>query len=309
MATKTVIIIAGPTAVGKTAVAIELAKQLSTEIISADSRQCYKELRIGVARPSEGELSRVQHHFIASHSIHEKVTAAGFESYALQKAAEIFEHHDQLVMVGGTGLYIKAFCEGLDEIPEVKVEIRNEIIDAYKAKGLDWLQEEIQRLDPKFYQEGEIRNPHRLIRALEVVRSTGQSVLSFRKGEKKPRPFNVMKIALDLPKQQLHQNIDTRVEQMMEAGLEKEARALYPLRHLQALQTVGYKELFDHFNGEITLSQAIELIKKNTRQYAKRQMTWFRKDGEFEWVDAAALHVVEKVRKGMPPPTPSSGER
>lgn len=283
---KTVIVIAGPTAVGKTAVAIEVAKRFQTEIISADSRQCYKELNIGVARPSEEELHEVKHYFIASLSIHQKITAADFEKYALQKSEEIFERKDIVVMVGGTGLYIKAFCEGLDEIPQVPEVIRNEIVYEYEQKGLNWLQQEVEKLDSKFYSVGEVQNPQRLMRALEVYKATGKSVLDFRKGKKAKRDFDVIKIALYLPKEELHRNINNRVDKMMEHGLLEEVRLLIPYQHLNALQTVGYKELFEYFNSEIDLKDAVELIKKNTRQYAKRQMTWFRKDKEFVWLGA-----------------------
>lgn len=281
---KTVIVIAGPTAVGKTAVAIDVASYFQTEIISADSRQCFRELNIGVARPSEEELKQVRHYFIASHSIHEKISAAYFEEYALEKSREIFQHHNVVVMVGGTGLYIKAFCEGMDEIPEVPELIRSEISGLYKEKGLEWLQREVQQLDPEFYKVGEIKNPQRLLRALEVVKATGRSVLAFRKGAKAERDFDVIKIALELPKEQLHRNIETRVDKMTEQGLLEEVRSLIPYQHLNALQTVGYKELFDYFNGETDLPSAIGLIKRNTRQYAKRQITWFKKDREYTWL-------------------------
>lgn len=289
---KTVIIIAGPTAVGKTSVAIEVARHFNTEIISADSRQCYKELNIGVARPSARELAAVKHHFIASHSIHEKVNAITFETYALQKAAEIFQQNDVAVMVGGTGLYIRAFTEGMDEIPEVPEVLHNQIILDYKNNGLQWLQQQVEKNDPEFYKAGEVQNPQRLMRALEVYKATGRSILSFRKGEKAERNFNVIKIALELPKDELHRNINNRVDQMMEHGLEEEVRSLIPHRHLNALQTVGYKELFGYFNGEIVLQQAVEEIKKNTRQYAKRQMTWFKKDKEFVWAVPVVSGVV-----------------
>jgi tRNA dimethylallyltransferase len=280
---KTVIIIAGPTAAGKTSVAIAVAKHFETEIISADSRQCYRELNIGVARPSEDELAQVKHYFIASHSIHEKVNAVTFENYALEKTAKIFEEHDVAVMVGGTGLYIKAFTDGMDEIPEVPEAIHDEIVQAYKVNGLEWLQQQVQQNDPEYFKTGEIQNPQRLMRVLEVYRATGRSVLHFRKGKKTQRNFRIKKIALELPKEELHRNINTRVDQMIEHGLIEEARSLVPCQHLNALQTVGYKELFDHFKGETTLPEATELIKKNTRQYAKRQLTWFRKDKEFVW--------------------------
>lgn len=286
---KTVIIVAGPTAVGKTAVAIELAKALETEIISADSRQCYKELNIGVARPSEAELAAVPHHFIASHSIHEKINASVFEQYTLEKAGEIFKRQNVVVMVGGTGLYIKAFCEGMDEVPEVPELVRQEIIADYNKNGLPWLQQQVQVLDPEFYEKGEVQNPQRLMRALEVFKATGNSILSFRKGKKAEREFNVIKIALELPKEQLHHNINTRVDKMLEAGLLEEIRSLVPYQHLNALQTVGYKEPFDYFNGVIGLPDAVQLIKKNTRQYAKRQMTWFRKDEAYHWLSSYDL--------------------
>ncbi|MFL5742292.1 MAG: tRNA (adenosine(37)-N6)-dimethylallyltransferase MiaA [Flavisolibacter sp.] len=288
MIQKTAIIIAGPTASGKTSMAIDIALQLGTEIISADSRQCFRELNIGVARPSEEELQKVKHHFIASHSIHEKITAITFEQYALEKAKEIFRDHDHLVMAGGTGLYIKAFCEGMDEIPEVPDAIHREIVYEYKQHGLFWLQEQVKKLDPAFYAVAETDNPQRLMRALEVFKSTGQSIRDFRKGKKKQRDFQIRKIALQVPKEELHRRIDVRVEQMMERGLLREVESLLPYQHLNALQTVGYRELLDHMNGEISLQEAINRIKTNTRHYAKRQMTWFKKDGEYEWREAAS---------------------
>jgi tRNA dimethylallyltransferase len=290
--TKTVIIIAGPTAVGKTAISIEIAKHFGTEIISADSRQCYKELKIGVARPSDDELAAVPHHFIASHSIHQTVNAGIFEQYALEKASKIFQHKDVVVIVGGTGLYIKAFCEGIDEIPEVPEVIRKEVISAYEQYGLSWLQEQIKIFDPEFYAVGEIQNPQRLMRALEIFKATGKSVLHFRKGKKIERNFNIIKIGLELSKEELHRNINTRVDKMIEAGLLDEVRSLIPYQHLNALQTVGYKELFDHFNNKINLATAIEEIKKNTRQYAKRQLTWFKKDKNYSWLMPDANKVL-----------------
>lgn len=277
------IIVAGPTAVGKTAVAIHLAKHFATSIISADSRQCYKELNIGVARPSAKELAAVNHYFIASHSIHDEITAAGFEQYALEKATMLFQEHDTVIMVGGTGLYIKAFCEGLDLIPAINPAIREQIISNYNSRGLAWLQGEVQQKDPAFYASGEIQNPQRMMRALEVVESTGQSVLTFRKGEKAKRDFKIMKIGLELPKEELHHRIHTRINHMMQAGQLEEVRGLIPYKHLNALQTVGYKELFEYLDGKTTLENAVEHIKTNTRQYAKRQMTWFKKDAEVKW--------------------------
>jgi len=292
---KSVIIIAGPTGVGKTAVAIELARHFKTEIISADSRQCYKELNIGVARPSVEELNTVPHHFIASHSIHEKVDAAVFEQYALQKANELFQKHDIIIMVGGTGLYIKAFCEGMDDIPEVKGEIRNKIIQQYEANGRDWLQKEVKLKDPEFYRVGEIQNPQRMMRALEVIESTGHSILYFRKGKKEKREFAIIKTALELPKEELHRNINTRVDKMIEAGLTDEVKNLLPYRDLNALQTVGYSEIIDYLDDKISLLKAAEQIKTNTRQYAKRQMTWFKKDKEIKWIERTEIDEMKSI--------------
>jgi tRNA dimethylallyltransferase len=274
---------------------VELARTLQTEIISADSRQCYRELKIGVARPSEEELQLVPHHFIASHSIHEKLDAAVFENYALQKAAQIFQHHDYAVMVGGTGLYLRAFCEGMDAIPSIPEAIRNEISQAYAQQGLAWLQQQVQQLDPQFYREGEIQNPRRLMRALEVFKASGKSILSFRKGVAAERPFQIIKFALNIPREQLHRHINKRVEGMMEAGLLAEVESLVPYQHLNALQTVGYKELFDYLNGQCTLADAVADIKTNTRQYAKRQLTWFRKDTSYTWIPPETEHILSHI--------------
>lgn len=288
---KTVIIIAGPTAVGKTGVAINIANAFGTEIISADSRQCYKELNIGVARPSAEELAAVPHHFIASHSITEKVTAAVFEQYALQKVHGLFKNLDVVVMTGGTGLYIKAFCEGLDAIPDVPEALHQQVINGYKQNGLAWLQQEVQQADPQFYAHGEIQNPQRLMRALEVYKATGKSIEAFKRGVKAQRNFRIIKTALYLPKEALHHNIDTRVDAMLEKGLIEEVQRLLPYKEVNALQTVGYKEIVQYLQGEISKELAVDLIKKNTRQYAKRQLTWFRKDAAYNWFlpDAATL--------------------
>jgi len=300
-AQKTVIVIAGPTAVGKTAIGIEVAKHFGTEIISADSRQCYREMKIGVARPSEAELAEVPHHFIASHSIHQKLTAASFEAYALAKAEELFQQYNHVVMVGGTGLYIKAFLEGMDEIPEVPHELHQEVIAQYNVYGIPWLQNEIERLDPKFWARGETKNPQRMMRALEVVMATGRSVLDFRTGEKKHRGFSVIKLALELPREKLYHNINRRVDLMMEVGLLDEVKALHPFRRLNALQTVGYKELFQYLDGEIDLATAIEEIKKNTRHYAKRQLTWFRKDKDYRWTQPDFARVLPLLHHQLRP--------
>jgi tRNA dimethylallyltransferase len=288
---KTVIIVTGPTASGKTAVAIDIALRYKTEIISADSRQCFRELNIGVARPSEEELAKVHHYFIATHSIQEEVTAALFEEYALRIAEDLFHRHDVIVMVGGTGLYIKAFCEGLDAIPAIPQEIRDHIISQYETLGMDWLSNEVQQKDPEFFRLGENQNPQRMMRALEVKEATGQSVLEFRSGKKANRDFTIKKIGLDIPKDELHQRINSRVDKMIHQGLLEEVKGLLPYKQLNALQTVGYRELFDYFDGTSTFEKAVELIKQNTRQYAKRQLTWFRKDKEIEWMSASDASV------------------
>lgn len=282
--TKTAIIIAGPTAVGKTSVAISVAKTFETEIISADSRQCYKELNIGVARPSADELAQMPHHFIATHSITEKVTAAVFEQYALQKLHELFKKFDVVVVTGGTGLYLKALCDGLDQIPDVPDVLHQQIISGYKQNGLAWLQQQVQELDPAFYARGETANPQRLIRALEVYKATGKSIEEFKRNEKAARDFKVMKTALHLPKEELHRNINTRVDAMMTNGLLEEVQGLRSYKDSNALQTVGYKELFDYFDGKWSKQEAVDAIKQHTRQYAKRQLTWFRKDAGYTWL-------------------------
>jgi tRNA dimethylallyltransferase len=289
---KTVIVIAGPTAVGKTSVAIQLAKHFNTEIISADSRQCFKELNIGVARPSSEDLASVPHHFIASHSIHEKVDAIIFEKYALEKLETIFKNHDVAVMVGGTGLYIKAFCEGMDEMPEIPKAIRQQIIENFNEKGIEWLQQQLQDKDPEFYAKGEIKNPQRMMRALEIKETTGKSILELRSGNKIKRDFKIIKIGLELPKEELHRNIGTRVDKMIESGLVGEVKSLYGFRDLNALQTVGYAEIFEYLHGNISLETATEKIKTNTRQYAKRQMTWFKKDDQVIWFHPSAENEI-----------------
>jgi tRNA dimethylallyltransferase len=280
----TIIVIAGPTAVGKTAFAISLAQHFNTEMISADSRQCYREMKIGVARPSEEELAAVKHHFIASHSVTEDLNAGSFEKYALATADEIFQKNKVAVMVGGTGLYIKAFCEGIDPMPVVPDEVRQQVTDGYAQKGLIWLQKELEQKDPAFWLVAEQQNPQRLMRALEVLYATGQSIMVYRTAKKAERPFRTIKIGLELPKEELHQRIGLRVDQMMQEGLVEEVRSLVPYRSHNALQTVGYKEVFEHIDGKISLEETVTHIKTNTRQYAKRQMTWFKKDPEMEWL-------------------------
>lgn len=286
---KTVIIIVGPTASGKTSLSLQLAAKYKTSIISADSRQCFKELNIGVAKPPAEALQSVKHYFINSHSIHENVNAQLFEEYALQAVGEIFKDNDTAIMVGGTGMYIKAFCEGLDAMPEIDTTIRNEIVQNFNLQGLTWLQQQVQQKDPLFWQQAEQQNPQRLMRALEVITATGFSIAAFRKKEKQQRHFQIKKIGINLPKQQLHHNINTRVDEMIAEGLVEEATSLLPYKNLNALQTVGYKEIFDFLDHKYTLAEAVERVKINTRQYAKRQLTWFKKDKDVEWLSAASL--------------------
>lgn len=294
---KKVIIVTGPTAVGKTAIAIELARYFNTEIISADSRQCYKELKIGVARPSTEELQLVKHHFIASHSIQEEVSVITFEQYALQKTAVLFKKHDVIIMVGGTGLYLKAFCEGMDLIPDIEPSIRKKIIDNYEAKGIGWLQDQLKEKDPGYYAAGEMKNPQRMMRALEVIESTGNSIIFYRKGEKVERPFSIIKLGIELPKEELGIRINRRVDLMMADGLLKEVRSLVTNKKLNALQTVGYVELFDHLDEKITLDAAVEKIKIATRQYAKRQLTWFKRDQDIKWFATGQLsEIIEYIK-------------
>lgn len=291
----TVYIIAGPTASGKTAVAIQLATKLGTSIISADSRQCYREMTIGTAKPTESELAEVPHYFINSHSVTEHLTTADYERLALAYLDEIFKHTNTAVVCGGTGLYIKTLCEGIDAMPDTDEEIEADVNGQYKLHGINWLQEALQKEDPEFYDKGEIQNHVRMTRALSFVRSTGESILHYRKGAKVQRPFNIVKIALELPREVLYACINARVDIMMEQNLLEEVKTLYPLRHLKNLQTVGYSELFDYLDGKYTLEEAVNKIKQHTRNYAKRQLTWFRKDKEFNWMDAKDEQVIDKI--------------
>jgi len=293
--TPTLYIVAGPTGVGKTAVAIALAKRLGTVIVSADSRQCYKNMSIGTAKPSAGELAEVKHYFIDEYPVTTQLSAADYESLALGYLEEIFAKHDSAVLCGGTGLYIKALCEGLDDMPAVNEEIVRQTESEYKLHGLRWLQDALQKEDPVFYEQAETQNPARLLRALSFVRSTGISMTTFQTNVRKPRPFRIIKTALELPRELLYQRINVRVNKMMEQGLLAEVEKLYPYRELKNLQTVGYTELFDFIDGKCTLPVAVDKIKQHTRNYAKRQMTWFRKDREMAWFRADDKDLVAKI--------------
>ncbi len=293
--TPTVYIVAGPTGVGKTAVAINLASQLHTEIISADSRQCYREMTIGTAKPTKAELATVRHHFIDEFPVTTHLTAADYESLALGYLDKIFEKHDAAVVCGGTGLYIKALCDGLDEMPDIPPEIAKKAEADYQHHGLKWLQDEVQRLDPDFFSAADNQNPARLLRALSFVQTTGHSITRYQTNSRKQRHFRIVKAGLELPREILYARINARVEKMMQYGLQAEAEQLFALRHLKNLQTVGYAELFGFIEGKYTLPQAVDKIKQHTRNYAKRQMTWFRKDKEITWLRADDADVVEKI--------------
>ena len=252
-------------------------------------------MSIGTAKPTPEELGQVPHYFINSHFITEHITAADYEALSLQYLDEIFTDTNTAVVCGGTGLYIKALCEGIDEMPAVSKEVEQEINDAYQQNGIDWLQKTIQEEDPEFYAVGEISNPARMLRALAFKRSTQKSITSYKTGAKKARPFNIVKIALDLPREVLYSRINQRVDIMMEQGLLKEAKALYPQRNIKNLQTVGYTELFDYMDGVYDLPQAVDKIKQHSRNYAKRQLTWFRKDNEFNWLQADTQNITDKI--------------
>jgi tRNA dimethylallyltransferase len=280
----TLIVIAGPTASGKTAVGIELAQQLGTEIISADSRQFYGEMAIGTAKPSPDELAQAPHHFINSHSISDTFTVGNFEQEGLALLNKLFSQQQTAIMVGGSGLYIKAICEGFDQLPVVDPAIREQLNMAYALYGIGYLQDKLKQADPDYYREVDSHNPQRLIRALEVFEGSGMPFSSYRTAVKNERPFNMLKIGLLLPREKLYERINLRVDEMIKQGLVDEVRSLLPYRHLNALNTVGYSEIFDYLDGKTDLQTAIDRVKQNTRRFAKRQMTWFNKDKEIHWM-------------------------
>ena len=286
MRPKRLIVVAGATATGKTAESIRIAKLLSTEIVSSDSRQFYKEMNIGVARPSHEELQSVPHHLIAHISVKQKYNVAMYEQEALRQIEDIFRSKDDVVLAGGSGLYIKAVCEGIDDIPEADEGIRAELNELFATRGIEPLQQELKAKDPEYYSLVDKCNHIRLIRALEVCRATGKTFSSFRKQDKAQRKFEIVKIGIRRKRENLLERIYKRVDLMMEQGLLAEVESLLPLRDYPALNSVGYKELFEYLDGKTTLSQAVENIKINTRRYAKRQMTWFCKDKEIQWFDA-----------------------
>lgn len=283
---KTLIVIVGPTASGKTAMAVDLALKLKTEVISADSRQFFKKMSIGTAKPSSEELKGVPHHFLDFLELDEAMNAGAFEQRTLELLEKLFQDHDQIIMTGGSGLYIDAVCYGLDEMPTTDPEVRADLNRILENDGLDALLEELKGKDPITFEKIEKKNPHRVMRALEVFRSTGRSITEQQKGEVAERPFNIKIFGIEQERELLYERINARVDRMMEDGLLEEVRALLPYRKLNALNTVGYKELFDHLDGNSTLEEAVDLIKQNTRRYAKRQMTWWRKNEEIEWLGA-----------------------
>lgn len=282
---KVLLSVAGATGIGKTALAIAIAKSLQTEIISADSRQFYEEMRIGTAVPTADELSQVKHHFIQHRSIYESYSVGTFREDALDLLQDLFKTHDTVVMVGGSGLYLDAVTQGLDDFPVVEPGIREHLIKQFQEGGLNELQELLKKHDSEYYRQVDLQNPHRLIRALEVCLSSGQPFSSFVGNRKAPNFFLHLPIGLTAPREIIYKRIEARVDQMLAEGLLEEVRALFPFQHLNALQTVGYQELFRYLEGEITLEMAISLIKQNTRRFAKRQGTWFRRHQDILWFD------------------------
>lgn len=283
---KTLLLLLGPTGVGKTELALRVAEHYGSPILNCDSRQVFRSIPIGTAAPTAEDLARVKHYFIATRELQDDYNAGQFERDALDLLAELFLTHDVVVMTGGSMLYADAVCNGLDDLPAVPESIRAEVTAQYKTHGLSWLQQEVQRLDPAYWEIVDQSNPARLAHCVELSLATGKPYSTLRTNTRKQRPFRILKIALERPREELYERINNRVSQMMDDGLLEEAKAVYPIRHLNSLQTVGYKELFGYLDGEYDLQRAVELIRQNTRHYAKRQMTWFRRDKDIHWLDA-----------------------
>lgn len=283
MPRKKLIVIAGPTAVGKTSVAIRLAQTFQTAVVSADSRQIFREMTIGTAKPTLEERQKIPHYFVDSHSIADDYDAATYAAEALTVIDSLFHQHNEVILCGGSGLYIRGVCDGFDDIPPVPGEVRDALIVEYEKFGVTWLQERMREVDPEALKTMDENNPHRLIRALEVRLHTGASIMSFRTNRKQERNFDAIKIGLTLPRDELYLRIDSRMDDMIAKGLFEEARALYPLRHHHALQTVGYQEIFDFIDNKYDYDECVRLLKRNSRRYAKRQLTWFKKDNDFTW--------------------------
>jgi len=282
----TLLLIVGPTGVGKTELSLRVAEHFGCPILNCDSRQIYRGIPIGTAAPTEAEQARVKHYFVATRELEEDYNAGQYERDALALLEELFKRHKVVVMTGGSMLYADAVCDGLDDLPNVPAEIRQQVKEAYEQGGLEWLQAEVQRLDPDYWQVVDQQNPARLAHCVELCLTTGKTYSSLRTSTRKERPFRIIKIGLERDRAELYARIDKRVEQMVKEGLVEEARSVYQKRQLNSLQTVGYRELFAHFDGEYDLNRAIELIQQNTRHYAKRQMTWFRRDKDIHWLNA-----------------------
>lgn len=280
---KTLIAIVGPTAVGKTAMAISLAQYFKTEIISADSRQFYREMTIGTAKPDAEELASAPHHFINSHSIRQDYSAGDFEREALLRLNELFKQHDVVIMVGGSGLFVRALCEGLDDLPKAGEEVRERLNSEMEQLGIEQMKERLKTIDPAYYKVADIDNPQRVVRALEVFEATGKPMSFYHRKDVDKRPFDILTIGLNMERSQLYARINLRVDRMMETGLLEEVKSLIPFRSKPALLTVGYAELFDYLDGNISLGDAVDKIKQNSRRYAKRQITWFKKYGDTFW--------------------------
>jgi tRNA dimethylallyltransferase len=296
------ICIVGPTAIGKTSLSIAIANAFSTEILSADSRQFFKEMNIGTAVPTEAELHAAKHYFIQNKSIFDTYSVGDFEREAIELLTKLFQKHHIIVMVGGSGLYVDAVVNGLDDFPEVSPDIRAQLNKDLQISGIESLQHELKMADPQYFNEVDIENTQRVIRALEVIRSSGQPFSSFRKKVRAQREFDTLYIGLTAERNVIYNRINHRVDQMMEAGLLDEAIALLPHRNLNALQTVGYRELFDHLEGKTSLDTAVEEIKKNTRRFAKRQGTWFRKNNQIHWFsyETPYSEIIALIKKALP---------
>ncbi len=293
---KKLIVIAGPTAVGKTSFAIKLAQALNTEIISADSRQFYKEISIGTAKPTPEELALIPHHLISSLSINEYYNVSKFENEVLALLKKLFLKYDTVVMVGGSGLYIDAVCQGIDELPDADEKLRLELNNSFNEKGLEFLLMELKKLDPDYFEVVDKSNPKRVLRALEVIKETGRTYTELRKNLKKKRSFEIQKFCLNRDREELFERISIRVDQMLAEGLLDEVKQQIPNRNLNSLNTVGYKEIFKYLDGELSLEQAITDLKTNTRRYAKRQLTWFKRDDSYTWVHPNEIaKVIESI--------------
>lgn len=280
---KRLVVIVGPTGSGKTDLSIRIARHYGVPILSTDSRQVYRGLPIGTAQPVQEQLEAVEHHFIASHDVTQNLSCGEYEVQALARLEKLFAEHDLVVAVGGSGLYVRALCEGMDDLPKADEALRHELSERLQLEGVESLAAQLKVLDPEYYEEVDRSNPARVVRALEVCLQTGRPYSAQRTGTRRSRPFEILKIGVDLPREVLYERIDRRVDQMLADGLEAEARRMYPFRQLNALQTVGYREFFDFFDGAISRDQAVELIKRNSRRYAKRQLTWFRRDPQIRW--------------------------